>query len=159
MPSFETFEAYARRVESEMPKSTSLEKQKRPTKKRCPGCDTENELGARMCCSCGYEFSGGQVRLKSCLQCGALNYTAATSCQSCGASFRANFVLTLDEALRTGAIVRGMDLTEEEVRLGENMAGPFREKILASGDEQLVRILRVLPEESFARLKGILEHP
>jgi hypothetical protein len=65
--------------------------------------------------------------------------------------------LTLDEALRTGAIVRGMDLSEEEVRLGEEMAVPVREKILASGDEHLVRILRSLPEESYARLRGILE--
>jgi hypothetical protein len=52
-----------------------------------------------------------------------------------------------------------MDLTEEEVRLGEEMAGPVRDRILASGDQQLVRILRSLPEESFARLRGILEHP
>ena len=67
--------------------------------------------------------------------------------------------MTLDEALRTGAIVRGMDLEEEEVKLGEEMAAPVREKILSSGDDQLVRILRVLPEESFARLKDILETP
>jgi hypothetical protein len=49
-----------------------------------------------------------------------------------------------------------MDLTEDEVRLGEEMAAHVREKILASGDENLVRILRVLPEESYARLRGIL---
>jgi hypothetical protein len=52
-----------------------------------------------------------------------------------------------------------MDLAEEEVKLGEGMAAPVREKILASGDEQLVRILRILPEESFARLKCILDRP
>jgi hypothetical protein len=52
-----------------------------------------------------------------------------------------------------------MDLDEDEVRLGERMAAPVREKILQSGDEQLVRILRILPEESFARLKVILEQP
>jgi hypothetical protein len=37
------------------------------------------------------------------------------------------------------------------------MAASVREKIVRSGDEQLVRILRILPEESFARLRGILE--
>ena len=37
------------------------------------------------------------------------------------------------------------------------MTVPVRERILQSGDEQLVRILRILPEESFARLKGILQ--
>ena len=47
-----------------------------------------------------------------------------------------------------------MDLTEEELRLGEDMEIPVREKILASGDQQLVRIPRILPEESFARLMG-----
>lgn len=45
----------------------------------------------------------------------------------------------------------------KRVQLAENMAVPVREKILQSGDEQLVRILRILPEESFARLKGILQ--
>jgi hypothetical protein len=52
-----------------------------------------------------------------------------------------------------------MDLEKEEVVLGESMAAPVRDRILRSGDEQLVRILRILPEESFARLKGILERP
>jgi hypothetical protein len=67
-------------------------------------------------------------------------------------------VLTLDEALRAGAIIRGVDIDEDELQLGEKMAEPVRERILRSGDEQLVRILRVLPEESFARLKGILSN-
>jgi hypothetical protein len=52
-----------------------------------------------------------------------------------------------------------MDIAEDEVQLGEQMAAPVREKILRSGDNQLVRILQILPEESFARLKGILEQP
>jgi hypothetical protein len=81
------------------------------------------------------------------------------SCSSCGASFQVGFVLTLDEALRAGAIIRGIDIEEQEVQLGEEMAAPVRERILRSGDEQLVRILRILPEESFARLKGILSDP
>ena len=81
------------------------------------------------------------------------------SCNSCGASFQVGFVLTLDEALRAGAIIRGIDIEERDVQLGEEMAAPVRERILQSGDEQLVRILRILPEESFARLKGILSDP
>src|SRR5262249_13691572 len=39
----------------------------------------------------------------------------------------ASFVLTLDEALRAGAIVRGMDLEEDEVKLAEQIAAPARE--------------------------------
>jgi len=49
-----------------------------------------------------------------------------------------------------------MDLTEEEVRQGEEIFGEVRERILASGDEHLVRYLQLLPEESFGRLKSIL---
>jgi ribosomal protein L40E len=161
MPSFETFEAYARRVEAEMPASAALKDGDTPPRKKlCPACHAKNELSETTCHSCGYQFPAyGPARHKSCPDCGALNPKSATSCQSCGASLSSSFVLTLDEALRTGAIIRGMDLAEEEVKLGEGMAAPVREKILASGDEQLVRILRILPEESFARLKCILDRP
>jgi hypothetical protein len=128
--------------------------------KRCPVCETENELSATECSSCGYQLPRpGQQKFKSCSACSALNISSALSCNSCGASFQAGFVLTLDEALRAGAIICGIDIGEDEVQLGEEMAAPVRERILRSGDEQLVRILRVLPEESFARLKGILSDP
>jgi hypothetical protein len=50
-----------------------------------------------------------------------------------------------------------MDLNEEEVRTAEQIAPTVRNRILQTGDETLVRILRVLPEESWARLKTILE--
>ena len=77
---------------------------------------------------------------------GLQRVVAASTCHSCGASFQASFVVKLDEALRSGAIVRGMDLAEHEVRLGEEFAPAFRERILTSGDAQLVRILKILPE-------------
>jgi superfamily II DNA or RNA helicase len=158
MPSFETFEQYARRVEAEMPANEGSNDP--PRQKRCPVCHTENELSAAECTSCGHQFPQmGQPRFKSCPACSALNVNSALSCHSCGASFQVGFVLTLDEALRAGAIVRGMDIQEDEVQRGEEMASPVREQILRSGDEQLLRILRILPEESFARLKGILEQP
>jgi hypothetical protein len=67
-----------------------------------------------------------------------------------------SFTLTLDEALRTGAIVRGMDLNETEVRESENLAPYIRSQILQSGDEKLVHILKTLPDESWARLRDIL---
>ena len=161
MPSFETFESFARRIEAEMPASV-VEKGKSttPRLKRCPACHCENALTETTCTSCGYQFPpAGGTKFKSCPECNTLNPTSAVSCHSCGASFGANFVLTLDEALRTGAIIRGMDLDEEEVRVGEQIAAPTRERILRSGDDQLVRILRILPEESFARLKNILDQP
>jgi superfamily II DNA or RNA helicase len=158
MPSFETFEEYARRVEDEMPVSEKNNGTGSQRQKRCPVCQTENDLSATECVSCGHVFPRiAQPRFKTCPACSALNPNSVVSCHSCGASLQAGFVLTLDEALRAGAIIRGIDIEEHEVQLGEEMAAPVREKILRSGDEQLVRILRILPEESFARLKGILE--
>jgi hypothetical protein len=72
---------------------------------------------------------------------------------------QAAFSLSLDEALRTGAIVRDMDLEEIEVTQGEAIAQPVRDRMLKSGDNTLVRITRTLPDESFARLKDIISGP
>ena len=65
-------------------------------------------------------------------------------------------MLTLDEALRTGAIVRGLDIDENEVQVSEAMAAAVRQMVLKSGDARLVRVLSALPEESWARLQAIL---
>ena len=155
MPSFETLEAYARRVEDEM--SAAARKDEGPPKtKRCPDCTSEVPLGAKFCDTCGHEFPTAPPRFKPCGKCGGLNQMSAKTCQHCGEAFGANFVLTLDEALRAGAIVRGMDIEEEEVQEAEGMAGTFRKKVLASGDEKLVRVIRQLPEESWARLKRLM---
>jgi superfamily II DNA or RNA helicase len=160
MPNFKTFEDYARRVEAEMPPATSRDAESVLQTKCCPLCRAENGLSSTTCHGCGHHFPAvGRNHVKSCTECAALNTSAASSCHSCGASFQSSFVVKLDEALRSGAIVRGMDLAEHEVRLAEEFAPAFRERVLASGDAQLVRILKILPEESFARLKGILEHP
>ena len=131
-----------------------------PRTKKCPACHTECELSAKTCECCGYEFpTSGGPRFKACSTCGALNPNAATDCHSCGASFGTSFLLSLDEALRTGAIVRGMDIEEPDVKEGERIAQPVRAKILRSGDNTLVRIIRSIPDESFARLKDILSSP
>lgn len=155
MPSFETFERYARRVEEEMPPSQRVNCE--PQSKRCPICGQECALGDRECSSCGHEFPAPPARFKPCPQCGALNPQSAAACATCGAAFATGFTLTLDEALRTGAIVRGMDLEESEVREAEQIAPIIRSRVLQSGDEKLVRILKVLPDESWARLRDILE--
>jgi superfamily II DNA or RNA helicase len=155
MPSTKIFECYARKVEQEM--SPAARKIKvGPKTKKCPDCGTECKLSAKTCDGCGHEFPGVGGGFKTCSSCGALNPSQATSCQQCGEPFGTNFTLTLDEALRTGAIVRGMDINETEVKEGEKIAGPVREKVLLSGDNNLIRIIKVLPDESFARLKDIL---
>ena len=157
MPSFETFERYARRVEEEMPPSQQVDH--KPQSKRCPICGQECALGDQECSSCGHEFPVAPPRFKPCPKCGALNPQSAAACATCGAAFATGFTLTLDEALRTGAIVRGMDLEESEVREAEQIAPIIRGRVLQSGDEKLVRILKVLPDESWARLRDILGVP
>ena len=156
MPHLDTLENYARRVEAEMSPAYRLDPG-RPRSKCCPVCEKDCPLGAKVCDFCGHEFPERTPRLKSCDECGSLNPVSATSCQNCGKSFSIEFDLTLDEALRAGAIVRGMDLDETEVLEGEKIAPETRRKILAAGDETLVKIIKVLPEESWARLRAILE--
>jgi superfamily II DNA or RNA helicase len=155
MPSFESFEIYARRVEDEMsPASRSIGAHK--STKRCAVCGHECALGDCTCPHCGYEFPRRPERLRACEECGALNQATASHCHSCGYSFAHSFSLTLDEALRTGAIVRGMDIDEVDVRTAEQMAPAVRQMVLRSGDQRLVRILQSLPDESWARLRNIL---
>ena len=82
---------------------------------------------------------------------------AAKACHTCGASFEQDFNLSLDEALRTGAIVRGIDIEEQEVQDAEEIAPVVRGRILRSGDERLIKIIQTLPDESWARLKTIFD--
>jgi len=155
MPSLETLEVFARRVEDEMsPASRAVGGESRH--KRCPVCRHECAPGAAECPQCGHEFPEAPRPMRACGDCGSLNPVAAQTCQTCGASMSAVFTLTLDEALRTGAIVRGIDVDEGDVRQAERIAPEIRRRLLRSGDEKLVRILRVLPDESWARLRDIM---
>ncbi len=155
MPSFETFDAYARRVEDEMSPAARATPSA-PKTKRCAACSCECPLGAKECPDCGFEFPAPPERTKSCHECGAVNATSAQTCHACGSPFTYDFILTLDEALRTGAIVRGMDLEESEVQEGERIAEVVRGRVLRSGDQRLVKIIQTLPDESWARLRTIL---
>jgi superfamily II DNA or RNA helicase len=155
MPAFDTFEHYARRVEEEMPHSTRGGSSQ-PRTKKCPQCHSESPLGAASCECCGFEFPRAATRFKACVHCGALNPVTAGACQNCGQQFATGFVLTLDEALRTGAIVRGLDIDEQAVQQSEAMATAVRQMVLKSGDARLVRVLSTLPEESWSRLRDIL---
>ncbi|NDE16308.1 serine/threonine protein kinase [bacterium] len=87
---------------------------------------------------------------------GTLNPVTATSCLACGKSLTQSFTLTLNEALRIGAIIRGMDVEETEVVEGERIAKDVREAVLRSGDANLVKVMQALPEESWGRLKDLL---
>ena len=155
MPSFNAFETYARRVEEEM-SAAARYTGNAPRTKRCGACGSECSLGDSECPECGYEFPTRPERTRPCNECGAINPLTAQTCHACGSAFSQDFNLTLDEALRTGAIVRGMDIDEEEVREGEKIAEVVRGRILRSGDQRLVKIIQTLPDESWARLRTIL---
>ncbi len=156
MPSFEILEAFARKVEDEMSATARIEPSA-PKTKRCPVCHTECERSATVCENCEHEFPKKPTRTKQCPACHADNPLSAKKCLQCGHSFVAEFHLTLEDALRAGVIVRGMDIDEVEAREGESIAVDVREKILKSGDEKLLRMLRALPEQSWARLRNILD--
>jgi len=157
MPSFETFENYARRVEDEMsPRARNASEQERF--KRCSECGQKCSLSTTDCPVCDTTLPVAAERLKACGPCGYLNPIAAKECHGCGESFSHDIKITLEEALRNGAIARGMDIEEHEVREAEDLAPLVRNRILGSGDHRLIKIIQTLPDESWARLRNIFEN-
>ena len=155
MPTLSVFDTYAQRVEEEIGHYPLRDGDVKT--KKCPVCAHENALGAAQCAGCGHAFPKAPPRLKVCPKCGADTPMGSKACPSCGHDFHTNFQLRLDEALRTGAIIRGMEISEEEVTAGEAMAPQVRQAILKSGDERLIRLLKVMPEEVLGHLKAILD--
>ena len=155
MPSLPQFEKFALRVENEMPAKfkSSIE---RPSHKVCPTCETECSIGARDCDECGHEFYEVSNQMKSCHHCGHLNDLNNDECDECGSKLKLEFVIELKNALRDGAIIRGMDLEEEEVKLGETIGASLTADILSSGDEVLIKLLNKVPKESFGRLAKMI---
>ena len=157
MPAFKTFEKYAKRVEEEMSPAQRVDTGV-PKEKICPECGEHHPLGAKAC-QCGHEFpvAPQALKTKKCISCGSLNPIGAEHCHACGHSFAAEFSLSLDEALREGAIVRGMDVEEGDARDSENMAPELRKLILKSGDQHLIKFIQSFPEESWSRLGKFYE--
>jgi superfamily II DNA or RNA helicase len=156
MPTHRIFEEYARRVEAEM-SPTKRRPSDTPDTKVCPDCGAECPKDAAACHVCDAEFPVRPPRMKTCDACGSLNPLSAKNCQSCGEGFGHDFEISLSDALRVGAIIRGMDLDEEEVQEGEAIRDVFRKGVLSSGDDQLIKILKLLPEESYGRLARMFE--
>lgn len=154
MPTLRIFEEYARRVEREMGEAGNKVTEK--STKICGVCGQENERGSTSCTSCGEVFPKRKERFKTCESCEGLSPIGAESCQHCGASFKAEYEITLNEALRMGAIVRGMDLDEDEVQDAEKNKTQILRDILSSGDDAIIRLVKQLPEESYGRLRKIL---
>ncbi|HEX6860902.1 MAG TPA: helicase-related protein [Caulobacteraceae bacterium] len=156
MPSFKIFEEYARRVEEEMSEEARKEKDT-PTTKKCPSCTSEVPRGTMVCGVCGHEFPKAPPRFKTCPKCEELNPIRATECQVCGEKFGSDFVITLNEALRIGAIVRGVDVEEDEAREGEAMAGDFRSFVMREGDAQMLKIAKMVPDELLGRFASFMD--
>jgi len=151
MPEIETFKVHARRVELEMSPSSRNASEPRTTK-ICRICHAENSIDADACCECDSEFPVPPPRLKPCPACEGLVPMNLENCMHCGASFGHQFHLRLNTAMRAGGIVRGGDFGEEEFQEGEAMADDFRRMALRSGDEWLLKITRIAPDESLGRL-------
>ena len=125
--------------------------------KLCPVCETKNPRNASECSHCEHGFSNKTPPQKTCGSCDGLNPVNAKECLHCGDSFETAFSVSLREALRVGVISRGINISEEEAKFGEQNAANLRSQILASGDEKLINILRVLPEEAYGRLASIFK--
>jgi ribosomal protein L40E len=156
MPTHSIFEEYARRVEREMSPSARRNPETSKTKK-CPICNTLNPLDANECSQCAHEFEMPKGRHKACASCGTLNPLGVEACTNCGESFLHDFNITLDEALRVGVIARGMDVSEEDVRQSEEIASEVKRRAIESGDDILINMLGRLPEETFIRLKQVMD--
>ena len=155
MPAFATLDEFARRVEEEM--SEKLRKDTSPSHKKCPVCRTECDRGARECDACGHEFPARSRTFIACGACGLLNPLGSSSCSHCGESGKRDFTLSLEEALRDGAISRGIEVSEEELRFAETHESKVRELIVRSGDEHLLRMLKSMPMECLGRLRSFLD--
>lgn len=155
MPSLETLEGYARKVEHEMSPQARLERE--VTFKVCPVCESQNARSAVSCEECGFDFPKRKTNYRTCPTCEGLNPKSALSCQHCGEKFGAEFEVSLRDALRVGAIVRGMDIDEDDVQESEEMADDFRDFVLKSGDENLLRIMKDLPLEALTKITQFAE--
>ena len=154
MPVHPIFELYAKRVEREMGPAHTMEEG--VSVKTCPVCEEQVARDAKLCGSCGYQWPEQAPKLKPCHVCDGLNPLTAKECLHCGASLGLEFDLGLNDALRVGAIVRGMEIDETDVKEAEELRDNVRNRILRSGDEKLIYIVKQLPEESWASLKQIL---
>ena len=111
-------------------------------------CKAENKLNATSCHECGAEFPKMEERQKIVKNVkNQIQYHK--KCLHCGHSFEHDFKINLDEALRDGAISRGSEFSEEDAQ-AEQIAPGLRDKLLKSGDEKLLRIIKQLPDISGA---------
>lgn len=156
MPSILTFEDCAIRVEKEM-RDAGVQKEIQ-NYKICPKCENKCNKKATKCESCDYEFQIRPPVFKECPKCKIKNLSTAKICQNCGCEFTLNnkFEITLKDALRDGAIIRGMYVDEDTVQIGEEKADDFRRRVKASGDSAMIDFITCFPPESYGQLVEII---
>jgi superfamily II DNA or RNA helicase len=134
MPSWHIFENYARSIESEMPaylrRKANLE---------------QNKLAKNF-----------RQDLINCPDCGGLNFSNSMPCSMCNLNLQ-EFKVTLDEAIRSGVIARGMDIDIDELLEADRMASSVKKMILSSGDDALVKFFKLMPEEVYGHLSSIIK--
>lgn len=157
MPSLKIFDEFAKRVELEMSPSKRANAEPKERTKHCPECGTKCSWQSTSCDVCGHDFPEPPPRTKPCPHCDTLNPIPIESCINCDESFKHAFTFSLREALRDGAIVRGADFDEGEVKEGERLSPAIKRRVLASGDEVLIAWMAKFPSESYARLNEIFK--
>ena len=155
LPTYKILENYARKVEEEM--TAADVKPKIMRTKKCPSCETEVPIGDKFCPICKHKFETTIANYKVCDKCNHKNPVNAVKCENCNSSFQNDYKVELKDALRVGVIVRGLDMNEDEIQNYEMFKDDIRDNILKSGDETLLKLIKTLPDESFARLKKILD--
>ena len=147
MPAHKKLEEYADLVENEMSPGKRKEKKEKKNK-ICPSCNTESSLSQKIC-ECGHEFPEKQYIYKRCIneECGVDNEINADECISCGTSFRQEFIISLQSAERMGVITRGSRISEENARLSEQMYSGVRRDVLESGNENMMKIFKLVTDE------------
>lgn len=156
MPSIATFEDYAFRVEEEM-RIASIQEEVDKLK-ICPKCENQCDKKVKECDSCGYEFPVRTPTFKECPKCKIKNVVTTKRCHKCGFKFSLDykFEITLKDALRDGAIIRGMYVDEDTVQVGEEMKDDFKRLVTASNSPALIEIIKILPPEAYGKLVEII---
>lgn len=143
MPALEQLDTYAQRVEDEMP--AHARKTER-AQKRCPACDTVLEAGA-VSCPCGHSFPSRKTVFVACSACDHSNPASADSCNFCGEALAQEYTVTLEDAARGGAIVRGLIVSESEVRKSELLAEQLEAAANEDDDPAEMKVRRLIPAE------------
>lgn len=156
MPAHKRFEKFACEVEQEMGAPVRKEPPQRLSR-LCAACGSKSPRGLTACPVCDQEFSPPSRTFKTCDNCGGLNAATAQDCQSCCHPFRGAMQVTLNDAHRAGAIIRGVVHDEEEIRTGELHGPRIHSDILASQHPDLIKLAKGMPAEAWGRLLKILK--